>query len=71
LSIRLIISQQWCTLAILANNLATWEWFAASKNSWNTHGKREDEEQSTDDEGKDPLELENMWACQELANCSS
>lgn len=63
----LVISQQRCPLPILADDLATRERIA-SKQAGHTDSKRKQEEQTTNCKGKDPLELEEMWAGKELSN---
>jgi len=64
---RLVISQQRCPLPILADDLATRERIA-SKQTGHADSKREQEEQTTNCESKDPLELEQMRAGKELSN---
>jgi hypothetical protein len=63
----LLIGQQGRTLTILADNLATGEG-VASKKTRHADRKREDEQEATDGEGEDPLELEEVRACEELAD---
>jgi hypothetical protein len=67
---RLLVSKQRSTLAILLNDLAALEGVTAEKTR-NTDRKREDEQNSTDREGKDPLELKDRYLRKELANSGS
>lgn len=65
----LVIRQQRRPLTVLIDNLASWEGITAKKTR-NTHRKRDDEEQGTDGEGEDPLELEEMRLSCDLADTS-
>jgi hypothetical protein len=67
---RLLVSKQRSTLAVLLNDLAALEGITAEKTG-NTDRKREDEQDSTDREGEDPLELKDRYLGEELAHSSS
>jgi hypothetical protein len=47
-------SQQWSSLSILADDIATLEWIF-SKDAWRSNSGRDDEKKSHDGEGLDPL----------------
>jgi hypothetical protein len=67
---KLLISQQWRTLTVLADNLSTGEGIATKK-TWDTNSGGQQEEQTTNSECEDPLQLQDMWSREELANSGS
>jgi hypothetical protein len=64
---KLLIGQQGRTLTVLADNLTTGEGIATQE-SRHADRKREDEQKTADGESEDPLELEEVRACKELAD---
>lgn len=64
---RLLVGKQRSTLAILLNDLAALEGITAEKTR-NADRQREDEQDTTDREGEDPLELKDRYLGEELAH---
>lgn len=63
----LLIGQQGGALAVLVDDLATGEDLTAKQSGY-TNSKRQGEQETADGEGKDPLELEEVRLCEELAD---
>jgi hypothetical protein len=65
----LLVCQQRCPFAVLADNVAPRERITAQE-AWHTHGQRQDKEDGTNREGEYPLKLENGKLGEELTDTS-
>lgn len=64
----LLISQQGRAFAVFVNNGAAREGIAVAEETGHADCEGEDEEESADGEGEDPLELEDVGLGEELAH---
>ena len=61
-----IIGQQGRSLLVLVDDMAAWKGITTQKTR-HTDGKAEHEQEAADGKRKYPLQLQEMWAGQELA----